>query len=529
MKKGFLSFFVVIILFLLGCILFYKQLMSTGFGVFNLLTSGRESELISTRSGELLMGDKVFGRFHSLYPDLSIISVRFTNQNRDSKDTLVFRIKAVGAEKWYYQASYNTDQFQPGMLFPFGFPALTDSANQNYEFQLESLHGATSSGIFLDHTPPAFVTASFFDKDELFKNNFTLLTFFWNKIVNVVRDNNNVVNTFIYFSPLLFFLIYLGTEGFSFQTLTLFSILFILLDIFQIQQSSGFFLLAISFLWGLTLLRHRFESRISAVFALFFFIITPLCILFDAQYYAEKSAVWSYLFLCIATISQIYEIVFKPKATFSLSSFIKYFPKFEIDSSRYSNRLIKKIYVLIIFVGSLYTIIKIIEKIKYSINIFIEFYPQNYLSSGLIIYLIYITCTILFGLWIVWRNKSFFTKSKIFVLILVIVLKVLISFISSSSTTFEHQPKILDLSPITTSEAWVDVTVTGKNFQDLPFVGKVFIDGVEQGEYIIQWSDEKIVFRTSPALSKSGNLCVQTLSKGTSNCLPIEYNFNNKK
>jgi hypothetical protein len=39
------------------------------------------------------------------------------------------------------------------------------------------------------------------------------------------------------------------------------------------------------------------------------------------------------------------------------------------------------------------------------------------------------------------------------------------------------------------------------------------------------WSNEKIIFRTNPNNTKTGDICVITLSKGNSNCLPFTYNF----
>ena len=76
-----------------------------------------------------------------------------------------------------------------------------------------------------------------------------------------------------------------------------------------------------------------------------------------------------------------------------------------------------------------------------------------------------------------------------------------------------------------TNEAWTDVVIYGKNFRNIPFVGKLYIGDIEQGEYMIYWSDEKIVFRTSPDLTRSGQVKVAPLDRGPSNTVLFKYLF----
>ena len=128
----------------------YFHLHSTTFGLLTLDVQGEFTNYDSTKFEELHRGDIISGNFHSLYNNLGLVSVRFFNNNRDSDDTLLFRIKELGHEGWYYEAKYKTDQFQPHELFPFGFPPITDSDNKYYVFEIESLRGATGSGILID-------------------------------------------------------------------------------------------------------------------------------------------------------------------------------------------------------------------------------------------------------------------------------------------------------------------------------------------------------------------------------------------
>lgn len=527
MRSKYFAIIFSILLASLSFWLFYKHLFDNGFGVFNLITSGSPSEIVSTRSGELLAGDKVLGRFNSPYPNLGIVSVRFHNQHRDSDDVLAFRLKEVGKDIWYYQAEYKTDQFLPGKLFPFGFPIIEKSDGRTYIFEIESLRGATGSGILIDKTNPLFTSASFFNKSEIINDEVKLTSFITKKIINVVGDRTNLTSAIIYFSPLIFYLIYLFAQGVTFQFLSGITILSVLVDIFYISYISEYFLISVSFLWVITVIRHKFESKISALISLICLLLSSLMFLLNKNIFNEKTAVWAYLFLCIAMAQKLYEYKYGQKRNFKLSEFIKTFNQFSLENTSKQNMLIGGFLVFTTYIVSIKLFLSAITIIKKGIQIFLGFYPSSY-PSGVLTYLVAITLVLLILLWFSVKNYRLFKSNKILVFIIALLFQQSSSLITSKFTSFQYAPKIFTVSPQVTSEAWVDVTVTGKNFQDQPFVGKVFINGVEQGEYLLHWSSEKVTFRTNPIITKSGNVCIETLSKGWSNCVPFKYNFNVK-
>jgi len=96
---------------------------------------------------------------------------------------------------------------------------------------------------------------------------------------------------------------------------------------------------------------------------------------------------------------------------------------------------------------------------------------------------------------------------------------------NTNITAFKDLPRIFSINPVTVTEAWTDVVIMGKNFRDIPFQGKVFIDGVEQGEYLVSWSDSKIIFRTNPKITKSGKLKVSPVDRPFTNELQFNYNY----
>ena len=109
--------------------------------------------------------------------------------------------------------------------------------------------------------------------------------------------------------------------------------------------------------------------------------------------------------------------------------------------------------------------------------------------------------------------------------IFTVIVNVVLVFFLNSTLSFTNEPRITSISPQETSEAWTDVTVNGKNFRDLPFVGRIYIDGVEQGVYVISWTDSKVVFRTNPQITKSGMLRLSPLDKKSSNEVKFIYDY----
>jgi len=564
-----------LILFVIGGYSLLNYLKAGEFGATNLDVRTLD-QIVASRSGELLKGDKVWGTFHSKYTNLGIISLRFNNQNRDSKDTLLFRLKEQGQDRWYYEAKYETDQFLPHKHFPFGFPVIANSDGKDYEFQLESLRGATGSGILLDYqTPPVFTAKSSFPKAELYSDRKLFTYFFTNKLVNLFGDPEIRLNTFFFFLPLLLYLVFLLTKGLSYQYLTLIALSFSFYDVFWLTKSYDFLFISLLFFWALIARRFRFESRISALFALGFLALTPVMLLFGYQAYAEKTAVWAYLFLCITVAQQVYETKHKLVDLLNLDVFLRKFHQFKVARdywvrdlpvyaknfrdfylntlNRFSLKaiirkhpgqekdlifwlrtiphLVKEIFllcivsilvvlfaILVFYLFILSPVLSIYRVLPKFMVFYPDTYSQRYFLSLLIPELIFLLFS--FGVF-----KKVTQKTIYSFLLTFLVFNLLSGKIVSKSIEFETRPKILSVSPDVTSEAWTDVVIYGKNFRNIPFVGKLYIGDIEQGEYMIYWSDEKIIFRTSPDLTRSGKVKVVPLDRASSNTAPFQYLF----
>ena len=564
-----------LILFVIGAYSLLNYLKAGEFGATNLDVRKLDG-MVASVSGEMVKGNTVWGTFHSEFTNLGIISLRFYNQDRDSKDTLLFHLREKGQDKWYYEAKYETDQFLPHKHFPFGFPVISNSDGKNYEFEIESLNGVRGNGISVDYEEHPFFTAkSSYTKTELLGNRRLLSYFVINKLSNIFGDPDIRLNILFYFLPFIFYITFFLANGLSYQYLSLLATIFISYDIFWLTKTYDFIFLAILLLWGLISRRFRFESRIAAVFTLGFMVLVPVMMLFGQEVYAEKTAVWAYLFLSITVIQHIYEKRHTTHDVFTVDAFIRQFRQFEAspdywmgDISTFLKKfrdfyiytlnqlsleaiirnhpkherglifwlrtlpgLIKKflvfsaISVLVIFLTALVFYVLILSPVLVISRVlpkFTAFFPQTYLQKYLLTLIAPETLLLIFS-FALFKKVA---KKMSYALILTILSYNLISGkIVNKAIEFETYPKILSVSPEATSEAWTDVVIYGKNFRNLPFVGKLYIGDIEQGGYMIYWSDEKIIFRTSPELTKSGPIKVVPLDRAPSNTVQFNYLF----
>ncbi len=527
MHKYILRSLSLVVLFALGSICTYFYLIQNGFGIFNLLTPEVNSSLESYGFDEFMVGDKATGHFRSEYNNLGVVAVRFTNKNRDSKDVVDFRIKMEGANAWYYQAKYNTDQFLPGKLFPFGFPQIPNSGGKSFVYEIESNKGASGSGIFLDYKKPVYVSVYFFDKNAVVGSLKNSISFAVQKIANIIENKEDLVQVAIFYIPAFFLLVQLvvGIE----KTSTLYILFFmgIIFDIFLVQKNSSFLILSLIFVWMLAKLKHKSNSIFTTYTTLVLLLLCLVSSSLNYVAYAEKTAVWFFVHIFYLVLERWLEIKRGVKSSIDLG-FVKQLFVYAIEKNKIRINKIIPVLDATVAIFIFYLFFQSIILVKNGLNVYLEYFlsdiPGSFLAKFIFgIILIFIVYSFL--LVMCFKKKT----AKLFsILISSLLLFQATKIFVSNSTSFQYQPKIFSLSPQKTSEAWADITLMGKNFQDMPFIGKVFVSGLEQNSYIQSWSNEKVVFRTNPTYTKSGMVCLQTHSKGNSNCLPFEYNFGKK-
>jgi hypothetical protein len=513
---------VILALLLSAVWLTFSYLRASQFGLLNLDYRADVSRLEIPTHGDLQAGDIVTGQFVTPYPNLGLISVRFFNQNRDSDDSLIFRLRRSDSADWIYQHAYETNQFLPHEHFSFGFPIQPGSAGQSYTFELESTRGATGSGILIDPTYPVFIAKSTFDRVTLQRSPTDLLYWGTNKLANIISDRDVVIHTGLYFLPLAIYLLYLLTAGVSYQPLTALALGIVAYDIFFLTESYDHLYLSLILLWSLLIYRYRFDSQISSGMALILLIITPIFILFGADVWSERVAVWAFLYLSISVGQQIYEARRPQKKSLSVSRFLTNFPHLHLDPEVPGARLIKSLVAPSLILFSLSLLRHVVGMATRTYELYYSFFPTQHLLQYLTYFLL--PATLASILLIVISHTYRARLQPLFRLVVTLLIWTLaISYLSDISTRFRDDVHITGITPSTVSEAWLDVGIRGHNFAGMPFVGRVEIDGVEQR--VIRWSDKLIYFRTQPNHTRSGELCITRQDGRESNCLPFEYHF----
>lgn len=110
--------------------------------------------------------------------NLGTVAVPFNTHDKSINEKIEFRVKETNSKNWYYENTYNTDQFQNNIPFPFGFPVVTNSRNKSYTFQIEILNEEKPSDLIsLSKANTYFLSKYKFSKSELIKDPSKLILF----------------------------------------------------------------------------------------------------------------------------------------------------------------------------------------------------------------------------------------------------------------------------------------------------------------------------------------------------------------
>lgn len=547
----------------------------------------RIDQLTEVPIGEILKGDIISGKFETPFPNLGIVGFRFLNLNRINNDQLEFRLKQDGDTDWYYRANYKTDQFQPNKIFPLGFKPVSDSNGKMFYFELESLNGVIGNAVAISRDFPTYIGRHVFDKSTLLQNKRLLLYFIYHKTTNLF-SNPKFAGAFIAYSlPLLFYLFFV-VFGLVFHLPIFLVFLTILIDIFLIPDINDPLVAAIIFAWLLPVIKFRIESKVSWSLAIGLLLTTTFFNLFGLIGIAEKAAFWSFMFFATAAVVQVIEFKAKPKHSVDYNtfwtgcrkgiellyliiigeitiaikeagrtgnSFLQPNPRTALLLMLY--RLGKPISTTRVYTSRLYSLVifllvhtirslirygpyvlfggllwKQINNLLGYLNLYQEFYIENqsqffwsntgnYLALFLSVLLsIYFLIVVLV---VIPKRLNLRITALIAVLFLFVSINVARKIFNHTSS-FQYGVIIWSVSPNDSREPWVDVTIGGRNFSDLPFVGKVYIDGVEQR--VIHWSDKEVVFRTNPSTTRSGKITIVTAEDKKSNRFDFSYSGN---
>lgn len=187
---------------------------------YNDLTSISQKEIWKFNDSSplvLLGGKKITGNFIAKSDNLGIIAIPFDTHKQSIEDKIVFRLKETSNKNWYYQGTYNTNQIQHNIPFPFGFPVVRNSKNIAYTFELESFSGTRNKSLSIIREDSHFYSKYKFSKTELLNNPFTLMQF-------IVAKTKEQLATLTLNE--IIFIIFMSVLPFILEPLLKFSILF---------------------------------------------------------------------------------------------------------------------------------------------------------------------------------------------------------------------------------------------------------------------------------------------------------------
>ncbi len=294
-------------------------------------------DLIATNK-KIYAGMKFYREITAVDNNLDAIFVRFYTFDRQSNDTVAFRIKEKDQPGWFYENSYQASNFKSDQLFPFVFPVVKDAKGKSYEIEIESQNGGPADAVAISRYPPQITTRYLVDKEALSSSLLFLLKFSFNKLINLLVDHGFLIYLWTLFIPLIvYFLIFiLISRRYSLPipnknlyvkklliTAWLPSIILglMILDVFFIKESSDSLTLLITLLSAVAIYLYKVNHSEIFLFSLCFIISYPILFMIRQIETAEKIAAWGYIFVFIGAVRYMLTI-YSPELK-SIKSFLQ--------------------------------------------------------------------------------------------------------------------------------------------------------------------------------------------------------------
>lgn len=152
---------------------------------------------------QILPDSPYTGQFTTLFDRLGIVRIRISTGGRINRNTVVFRLREVGKERWLVENAYVTDRFIDGEKYPFGFPVITDSKGKNYEYELTTIDGSEENTVAVSTGSYAFQTDYIYSKALILTDRHMLFWFFKEKAYEMFRSFPHVGYWMMCLLPLL--------------------------------------------------------------------------------------------------------------------------------------------------------------------------------------------------------------------------------------------------------------------------------------------------------------------------------------
>lgn len=342
------------------------------------------------------------------------------------------------------------------------------------------------------------------------------------------------------------------------KLLVFFFFLGIFFEIFVFKYFSDFFLLLLIFNWMFLIWKLKLEFKFNFLIGSILLITQIFVYSFSNNFFLRNKLInLAYIFLLFGSLQGIFDFVFNKERKVRIERFYFFLNKtkkkindqtYEIKQIGFMNFISKKrilsdtklkcyekclslklkensnkksIQFFLFFIKlvrnivaswplvfSLIILFLIFGKYFSELHFYKFFYQETFFKKflnnfkfSLVFWFIFILSSISYCFRKKFKNIKYKRETVLF---FIIIFGLLNSFyIKKIRASFEYSPYISKIIPDIAS-IWMEVEIHGRNFSDLPFSGKVLIDGKEQK--IKRWEDNLVVIEIDPMLSESNYL-----------------------
>lgn len=283
---------------------------------FSVLEYGSNNVVLHGKTyGKLYKDDKISGEFIANENNLGMVMIRFNDfvlPDYRGEDILSFKLKTKGSKDWYYINNYRTGLLKRQLLFPFGFPVITDSKGKEYEFELQSLYGNSSNAVELSKNTPVIKTIYQFPRKEIAGSKLRFLKFLPVKVFNSFSDMDFLLSSITYLAPFILYvllIILFNEKSILGKKLFIFLLtVFILIDILLLREVYSGIFAVLFFIYLISIKTNKIRANTTLSISATLITIWIILVSLGSNNFTLKLNVWVYTFLVTGIFQLFFEL-----------------------------------------------------------------------------------------------------------------------------------------------------------------------------------------------------------------------------
>lgn len=189
-----------------GCLITIWHILSSDVSPTVVTEQKRLRDIELSSSTYLRTQHKLSGTFTAQHNYLGIVSIPLSSEGIRTDDTLIFRIKERGTEKWYSEGDYGAVWVTKNSEFPFGFAPIYESKGKEFQFEIESRAGVENNAVKVENASEFISVKYQYPKSALLKDPMQLAQFIWGKTLPQLIHINFYLSLLLYFLPFILYI-----------------------------------------------------------------------------------------------------------------------------------------------------------------------------------------------------------------------------------------------------------------------------------------------------------------------------------